>query len=170
MSVELALQHTFAVAAIGSIDICLSSCKPDKGSELEKNFQRINSWLEEVAEQTLSKKHLSAAARRALNRFVDVMDRHTIKKGMSEDRANHQYAALVWCALTYIEHVRYACPEYGKGPKRVAWCELWRLLDLWAGHEIRLNPGADETGTGIYEETAWALEGVDFIAPQLEAK
>lgn len=159
-----ALQHSLAVATLGLTDVILSSYD----QELPPRITKIREWADACMEQTRKRKHVSAAARRAWNLFAEAIDRYGIKPDMDEQSAKSRWAALVWTVLTFVEDVRRICPLYANGPKSRAWRYLHYHIQQLAEEQACLYAGADEIGTGIYEEAAWALEGVDFQAPQLE--
>lgn len=159
-----ALQHSLAVATLGLTDVILSSYD----SELPPRISKIRRWSEECMIQTRKRKHISAAAKRSWDFFAEKIDRYGIKPEMDEDTARFRWAALIWTVLTFIEDVRRVCPLYGNGPQAKAWRYLHYHVQQLAEEQACIYAGADEIGTGIYEESAWALEGVEFKAPQLE--
>lgn len=160
-----ARQHALAVATISLVDVVMDAYSEN----LPKRLARIKEWSEKCATQTRGRSKVSRGAQRAWLMFSEAIDRRGLKKGMDENALDARWAALVWTVLIFVEDVRRVCPIYAEGPQARAWRYLEYHLSKIAAEQLASHQGADEIGTGIYEEAAWALEEIPFRAPQLEA-
>lgn len=124
---------------------------PETSARFKKHLGKIKRWLTECWALTI-RQPLIRASRLAIDRSLDKLVGRTRLSHCKtdEDKAFH-WAAMVWAALTFLEDIRYTCPEYRTRP-------CWRyLLMTWttlAEHLRACFPGMDEEGTAIYEAAA----------------
>lgn len=159
------IQHTRAVVALTTAQICLELYKVKSDSEFAKYLSDIQKAIKSCSTET-KKKKLSAGAERSLNNCSLTLAPYIEDQNIPSDKLIWHWGSIVWCALTFIEDVLATCPQYVDGHKR-KWQNLHKLMDDLAGvlmemekdkHEASL----DEAGTLIYEKAAWAMDGIVF--------
>lgn len=155
------VQHIRAVTALTISRICLEIYS---GKE-DFNLNKINRCISSCSSLTRKKK-LSEKAKRDMNNCSIVISEYIEaarnKTGKMFMRA---WAELIWAALTYIEDVIATCPQYTVGNEKKKWQKLCNIMEDLA-EKLRIQiPKIDENGTYIYERSAWALEGVNYMPP-----
>ena len=156
------VQHTRAVVALTVTTMCLELFQPAAGSAMEKHMAKIRRWTDTCAEKTKGKR-LSAGAKRDLERCCAKLTPHIVTAETPEDAKFRMWTALVWAAWIFVLDVRNTCPVYSARREGQCWRYLLRVLETLAERVRKIEPGVDEVGTAIYEEAAWALEGVDEV-------
>lgn len=152
------IQHTRCVVALTMATLCMELYK---GKPVEA-FNVIKMSIQHCAKDTKKKKLSSGAKRDMDNCSIIISEYIESMQGKSGEELFRLWAALVWCALTFIEDAVYTCPYYTDGINSKRWGKLLRLMNDLAESLRKDMPGMDEAGTYLYEKAAWAMEGVPF--------
>lgn len=164
-----AIQHTRATAALTISQMCMElykSAPNERDGEWQVQLKKRIS----ACTTMIKKKRQSAGAKRDLNNMCIILAEYIEEmRSLKGDRLMRAWVELIWAALTFIEDVLATCPVITADKERGKWELLHKDMEELADGLLESVPGADERGTGIYEECAWALEGILFHAPQMAA-
>ena len=148
-----AVQHARCWRALSIAHAVFHSYEPGPktSARFRRHLDKIKRWLVECW-LGVSQKPLARPNRLAIDRSLDKLERLILRGPKdSDETVARRWAALVWASLTFLEDVRYTCPEYRQQ-------RCWRyLLQTWttmAEHLRVAFPGMDEEGTAIYEAAA----------------
>lgn len=163
-----AIQHTCAYTALTITGMCVELYKAGGPCQDDKWAAKIKRRISSCT-GLIRKKTLSAGAKRSMSNCALILGEYIDPMtNMKSERRLFQWAALVWCALTFIEDVCCTCPQYVTGAEEQKWDKLRAALDEYAEELKSAMPTIDELGTYIYERAAWALEDVHFHDPERE--
>lgn len=158
------VQHSLAVAALTVLTICLEQYADTSQSQLAKHIELIKREVDACG-MTTKKKKLSAGSRRALDACsLKLAPYIALSPDINKNELFTRWAALVWCAMTFIDDVNVICPQFTYGTFRRKWRKLQEYVAALAFALLMLEPGVDEKGTQIYLKAAYALDGIDFIS------
>lgn len=157
------IQHTRTIAALTVAQMCLEIYKPNEGTKIYTQMQKIKTAIIKCSTLT-GKKKLSAGSKKALDNccysiapFFD-----EISECQNQDNIYKRWGALMYCALTFVEDVIYTCPAYTTGIEHKKWDVLRSVMSEFCDYICQIDERIYAEGTMIYECAGWALDGVVF--------